>query len=298
MELMKSAKILMALGVAGFVAMSSQLSVAAEVIELPSIAAKPAPVAVIPSPKPEQVQFCTSLDIQFEIGKADIKLEDVGDVVSLGKFMNKFPDTVAVIEGNTDNVGDDEQNMQLSQHRAERVVDFLVVHYGVDPSRLKPIGYGKTLPIADNDSEAGRRKNRRVNAVIDCASGNKEGFKPIPGRITMASVDMEFDKGKADIDPKYHDEIRKVADFMQENPTATATVEGHSYKEGGTPEQNMKLSRNRAENVVNYLVEKFGIDRSRLDAVGFGQTRRVAYNMTAEGRKENRRVSILIDYAE
>jgi OOP family OmpA-OmpF porin len=57
----------------------------------------------------------------------------------------------------------------------------------------------------------------------------------------------------------------------------------------------MKLSQKRAESVVNYLVENFGIDRSRLDAKGYGYTRRIAYNKTREGRQKNRRVEAVID---
>ena len=57
----------------------------------------------------------------------------------------------------------------------------------------------------------------------------------------------------------------------------------------------MKLSLKRAENVVNYLVENFGIDRSRLSAKGYGNTRRIAYNTTAEGRQKNRRIDVVID---
>ena len=55
------------------------------------------------------------------------------------------------------------------------------------------------------------------------------------------------------------------------------------------------LSKERAESVVNYLVEKCGIDRSRLSAKGYGATRRIAYNNTAEGRQKNRRINAIID---
>jgi len=57
----------------------------------------------------------------------------------------------------------------------------------------------------------------------------------------------------------------------------------------------MKLSLQRAENVVNYLVEKFGIERSRLSAKGYGFARRIAYNTTPEGRQKNRRINAIID---
>ncbi|HTL98129.1 MAG TPA: OmpA family protein, partial [Holophagaceae bacterium] len=58
----------------------------------------------------------------------------------------------------------------------------------------------------------------------------------------------------------------------------------------------MEVSQLRAQNVVNYLADNFGIARSRLTAEGFGQSRRVAYNTSTEGRQENRRVNIIFNY--
>jgi len=58
----------------------------------------------------------------------------------------------------------------------------------------------------------------------------------------------------------------------------------------------MQLSQRRAENVVNALVTQFGVDRTRLFAAGFGETRRFAYNTSVEGRQENRRVNIILDF--
>jgi len=57
----------------------------------------------------------------------------------------------------------------------------------------------------------------------------------------------------------------------------------------------MKLSQKRAENVVKYLVDNFGIEKSRLSAKGYGSTRRIAYNNTSEGRQQNRRINAVID---
>jgi OOP family OmpA-OmpF porin len=88
-----------------------------------------------------------------------------------------------------------------------------------------------------------------------------------------------------------------VARFLKANPTTTATVEGHTSNLQGSPEEAMDLSELRAENVVSYLADNFDIPRSRLTAEGFGETRRVSYNTSAEGQKDNRRVNIIINYA-
>jgi outer membrane protein OmpA-like peptidoglycan-associated protein len=80
------------------------------------------------------------------------------------------------IEGHTDNQGDDEKNLKLSQARAEAVRDYLVKK-GVDGTRLVPQGFGETKAVADNATEAGRAKNRRVEFNI------VEGAAPATDRI-------------------------------------------------------------------------------------------------------------------
>lgn len=267
----------------------------------PSLVKKAAPPAAERSKPavaaaPPRVEYCTTLDVQYEIDQDAIQHEYENNVARLGTYMKKYPDTTAVIEGHTDEVGSEQHNMKLSQRRAENVVNYLVEKSGIDRSRLKAVGYGDTRPMADNHSEEGKRMNRRIDATVDCVFDTQEGFRPFPGRITLAALDIQFDKQRAEVKPEYHKELASVADFMKENKSATVTVEGHTSNEVGTVAQRLKLSQQRAENVVNYLVEKFGIERNRLTAVGFGQARRTAYNNTKAGERENRRVNLTIDY--
>jgi OOP family OmpA-OmpF porin len=114
-------------------------------------------------------------------------------------------------------------------------------------------------------------------------------------RVTMALA-IEFDPKKEEVQPEYRDELRKVANFLKLNPTTTATVEGHTGNLQATEKLAQEISLRRAQNVVNYLVENFAIERSRLTAEGFGGTRRAAYNTTLEGQQENRRVNVIIKY--
>lgn len=205
--------------------------------------------------------------------------------------MKKYPTTTAVVEGHTDNVGNADYNLGLSKRRAEAVVNYLVANYGIDRSRLSAAGYGMSRPLADNASDEGRQKNRRVEAIIDCAFDVKE-VKP-PERLCLALV-VDFDTGKSEIKPAYRDEIAKVAEYLKNYPTTTAVIEGHTDNVGGY-DYNMKLSLERARRVVDYLAQNFGISRSRLSAKGFGYTRRIAYNDTVEGRAKNRRINAVID---
>jgi len=112
--------------------------------------------------------------------------------------------------------------------------------------------------------------------------------KPEPKRVSIALY-VQFDFDKSLIKPEYYKDIEKVAEFLKEYPEATGVLEGHTCSIG-TEEYNQKLSERRANAVKAYLVDKLGVDSSRLTTVGYGETRPVASNDTEEGRKKNRRV--------
>jgi len=254
----------------------------------------PVVLVVVPIPPARTEQYCSILDLHYEINQSTVQRESDEKIDTLVTFMRKYPDTTAVIEGHSDEVGPTADNMILSQRRAESVVTYLAGH-GIARSRLKAIGFGETRPIADNSTEVGKRLNRRINAIVSCAT-DLEGLPVRPARVTMA-LDMEYDTDKADVRPQYREELRKVANFMKANPRVTATVEGHTSdrKEVG-PGTEMAISRARAQNVVDYLVNNFDIARSRLSAEGYGTSRRFAYNTSKEGQRENRRVNIILDF--
>jgi len=253
-----------------------------------------APLVVV-VPAPERIEkYCGILDFQFEINQDEIHREVKEKLGVVGTFLKKYPDTTAAIEGHTDNVGTSQQNMELSKRRAEAVVAYLGQTFDVASSRLTATGYGETRPLADNSTEEGKRLNRRIGAVVACAT-DIEGLTVRPARMTMAMM-MEFDRNEASIKPEYRNELYKLANYLKANPTFTATVEGHTGNLQATPELAQQISQRRAQNVMNYLVDNFDINRARLNAQGFGQTRRFAYNTSREGQQENRRVNVIINY--
>ncbi|MBX2949730.1 MAG: OmpA family protein [Crocinitomicaceae bacterium] len=97
----------------------------------------------------------------FNTGSAVIKNESHAELDKVAEILKKHTQVEALVEGHTDNTGSDELNMKLSKDRAKAVKDYLVSK-GVDANRLKSEGYGPTRPIADNSTDAGRAKNRRV----------------------------------------------------------------------------------------------------------------------------------------
>lgn len=258
----------------------------------PVVVYTPPVLVVVPAPRTQQ--YCSILDIQFEVNKDEMQLEEKERLAVLGAFLAKYPETTAVIEGHTDNVGTTEHNIMLSKRRAESVVAYLTGDLHIAASRLSAVGYGESRPVADNATEEGKRANRRINAVVACAT-DIEGLTVKPARITMALL-IEYGPNKSDVQPQHRDELRKVANFLKANPTVTATVEGHTGNLQASTAQAQEISQRRAQNVVDYLVTEFGISRSRLTAEGFGRTRRFAYNTSAEGQQENRRVNVIINY--
>jgi outer membrane protein OmpA-like peptidoglycan-associated protein len=99
--------------------------------------------------------------INFDFDKATLKPGSEKVLLEIVKLLKSSPDLKVEVQGHTDNVGGKDYNLKLSQARAETVKAFLVLH-GIEASRLTPKGYGLDRPVASNDTEEGRAKNRRV----------------------------------------------------------------------------------------------------------------------------------------
>jgi len=138
----------------------------------PAMAPAPEPAPVMaPPPEPAAKPVIIekgrqTLDVEFDFNKAIIKQGYYKDIDDLAKVMKDYPDLKVVIEGHTDNIGTAEYNKNLSQERAEAVKKYLV-EKGIDANRITAQGFGFDRPIASNDTEEGRQKNRRVEAAVD-----------------------------------------------------------------------------------------------------------------------------------
>lgn len=102
--------------------------------------------------------------ILFDVDKASLKPESVKQLQHIVSLMLTYPELNLEVQGHTDNQGSDEYNMELSEKRAQTVCTYLEL-FGIHPDRLMAAGYGETKPVASNDTEAGRAKNRRVELV-------------------------------------------------------------------------------------------------------------------------------------
>ena len=105
-----------------------------------------------------------ALYINFDTGKAAIKPESLPIIDQIAALMKGHADLKLGIEGHTDNVGTPASNKTLSEQRAKAILD-AVVNQGIAANRMAAIGWGQDKPVADNRTEDGRAKNRRVEIV-------------------------------------------------------------------------------------------------------------------------------------
>ena len=111
----------------------------------------------------ETGKFVTN-NILFETGKATLKPESMSEIQKVADYMKKNPSVRFEVQGHTDNQGSDAVNDPLSQQRAESVVKALE-GLGCDGFNLRAVGKGSHEPVADNKTDAGRAKNRRVEFI-------------------------------------------------------------------------------------------------------------------------------------
>ncbi len=124
---------------------------------------------------PEEAQVLTQgqnvlirpVGLVFPTGSAQIESQYFAILRKLQDAMRVFPDSEFVIEGHTDSFGGDETNLQLSQQRAEAVREYLLANMReLRDEDVKPVGFGESRPVANNETVEGRAKNRRIDVVI------------------------------------------------------------------------------------------------------------------------------------
>jgi OmpA-OmpF porin, OOP family len=128
----------------------------------------------------KQNQIEIKQQVHFATNKWRILSDSFELLNEVAQVLKDSPNIHVRVEGHTDNIGSEEHNMTLSQHRAESVTEYLIEH-GVDASRLVSQGYGFSRPIASNATRMGRAQNRRVEFHILKADGTDvESPAPAP----------------------------------------------------------------------------------------------------------------------
>jgi outer membrane protein OmpA-like peptidoglycan-associated protein len=104
-------------------------------------------------------------DVTFDTNSTVLRPGLQSEINRVAGVLSQYPNTLVRVEGHTDSTGTDAYNMDLSNRRA-MAVKYLLVQRGIADSRIEAVGYGETLPVATNDTEAGRQRNRRVEIKI------------------------------------------------------------------------------------------------------------------------------------
>jgi outer membrane protein OmpA-like peptidoglycan-associated protein len=139
----------------------------------------PPPPPPPPSPTPEPLPPTSSKRIvlrgvHFDFNKSDIRADSRPVLDESAELLRENLNVRITVEGHTDAIGGEDYNQQLSVRRAEAVFRYLVNH-GVAPDRMDVVGYGKSRPVADNETESGQAQNRRVELhVVNQTQGSHE----------------------------------------------------------------------------------------------------------------------------
>lgn len=103
--------------------------------------------------------------VTFDVDSSTLKPQFRSTLDQIAQSLQTYPDSLIDVYGHTDSTGSDQYNQALSQRRAQTVADYLAMR-GVSGARIRSQGYGETMPVATNDTDAGRALNRRVEIKI------------------------------------------------------------------------------------------------------------------------------------
>lgn len=171
---------------------------------------------------------------------------------------------------------------QISFHNANHSwVSTLGISFGFDAKREKV--------VAEQVKEVAIEPRVAAPALSQCPAEPREGaMLDENGCEKTISFEGHFGFDKVDINPAFEEKIKEIAQILDENARYDTILEGHTDNIGSRS-YNQKLSERRAESVAKEL-EKFGVDKDRIQTVGYGQDKPRSSNDTKEGRADNRRV--------
>lgn len=131
---------------------------------IPTTAVPAAAIPTTPQPK-AQPKAAVALNVYFATNSDRIAPKYYAGLNKLGEALARLPSTVE-IAGHTDNIGSDQLNQTLSERRAQSVKRYLEQHFALPDERLVAKGYGEDQPRASNETESGRRQNRRIEVAL------------------------------------------------------------------------------------------------------------------------------------
>lgn len=240
-------------------------------------------------------------DVQFDTARYQLSSDFYPQLQSLASFLKQTPKTRVLIEGHTDNTGQARFNLMLSKKRADAIAEKLVTNFDIETDRLKTFGYGQERPIASNDTEQGRMRNRRVsgevvvpfrqpqntNSALTKDANQKQPF------VDLHELTIPFSRNQYRVKTNYRPSIQSIGQILRDNPNTLVIIEGYTDN-SGSRDYNLALSIERANKVADIIQSEYAISADRFKVIGYGQDFPIASNLTLEGRIKNRRVNTSI----
>lgn len=168
---------------------------------------------------------------------------------------------------------------------------------GLNGEKVAGMDLDLTRDPSDKNTQAlcpGEPATAPPSDTLEELSDGSDRYRPLVGGGVALEVDVQFESNSSVITSAYDTEIGVVAQTLENNPDARAVVEGHTDSIGEA-KYNLWLSGRRAEAVRQLLIDQHGVNPSQITAVGRGEESPVADNHTADGRRLNRRVELIMD---
>ena len=168
---------------------------------------------------------------------------------------------------------------------------------GLNAEKVAGMDLDLTRDPSDKNTQAlcpGEPATAPPSDTLEELSDGSDRYRPLVGGGVALEVDVQFESNSSVITSAYDTEIGVVAQTLANNSDARAVVEGHTDSIGD-PKYNLYLSQRRAEAVRQLLIDQYGVKSSQVTAVGRGEESPIANNRTADGRRLNRRVELIMD---
>ena len=242
-------------------------------IETPVVPVVTEPVAPVVAKVPVRQ------DIFFAINKSTINnATQQASIDKVVEYLKQNPTAKIIVSGYADKAtGSGAVNKVISKNRAVNVANTLINKYGISTDRILVKWYGSDVQpykeVVKNRVVIIKSEGDEAATVAEPTIEVKEAdqSKADAAQAAALKLDVFFPLDKADVNnSKQTDVIAKAAEYLKQNPTAKLVISGYANKKTGTEEYNDEISRKRAVNVANTLIQKYGIPYSQIHVKWFG----------------------------
>lgn len=249
------------------------------------------------------VSFAPLREAQTAVARAEGNETVVAhEIKALGTAQGYLTQAEALWADSGTDIFDEPEDAQLLAHlsymaqRWAQIAEARARHQVADQrlSELEEINRRLTTQVADLEVAAAESRLQARDEKLARLQQSLSDFDTrwIGGDLVLTFNDILFAFDKSRLNAGARDAILELSNFLRQNPRYEITVEGHTDSVG-TERYNLALSERRAEAVTRALIDR-GVDPRRMQIIGYGESRSIASNDTAEGRRRNRRVEVVI----